>query len=184
MRQPGAPVPVPGEPWTLADGTVLTLRPIGPQDAEIEQAFVRGLSDESKYYRFMAQLRELSPEMLQHFVNPDPTREAALIVTIPRGGEDEEIAVGRYAINPGNESCEFAIVVADAWQAHGIATHLMQALMKHAAGRGIKRMEGFVLATNSKMLEFVRFLGFEIRSSAKGPQIKVASRALDDLAKT
>ena len=79
---------------------------------------------------------------------------------------------------------EFAIVVADAWQAHGIATHLMQALMKHAAGRGIRRMEGFVMASNAKMLEFMRFLGFEIRSSAKGPQSKLVSRPLDDMATT
>ena len=152
----------------------------------MEQAFVRGLSEESRYFRFMAQTRELSPEMLRHFINPDPVREAALIVTVPRdgGGAEEETAVGRYAMNPGNESCEFAIVVADAWQVHGIATRLMQALMKHAAGRGIKRMEGFVMASNVKMLEFMRFLGFEIRSSAKGPQIKVASRKLDDLATT
>lgn len=174
----------PIEHWELSDGKVARLRPIGPQDAEIEQAFVRGLSEESKYFRFMGQLRELSPEMLKHFVNPDPTREAALIVTVPLdgGGAEEEIAVGRYAMNPGNESCEFAIAVADAWQAHGIATRLMQALMRHAAARGIKRMEGFVMASNAKMLEFMRFLGFEVRSSAKGPQIKVVTRPLDDMA--
>ena len=174
----------PVEHWTLYDGTVVTLRPIGPQDAALEQAFVRGLSDESKYFRFMAPLRELSPDMLQHFTNPDPKREAGLIVTVPVAGGEQEIAVGQYAMNPGNESCEFAIVVADAWQAHGIATRLMQALMKHAARRGIRRMEGYVMATNAKMLEFVRFLDFEVRSSAKGPHIKVVSRPLDDLAGT
>jgi acetyltransferase len=58
----------------------------------------------------------------------------------------------------------------------------MKALMKHAAGRGIKRMEGFVIASNAKMLEFTRFLGFEVRSSAKGPQIKLVSRPLEDMA--
>jgi acetyltransferase len=172
----------PVEHWTLPDGAVLTLRPIGPQDAEIEQAFVRGLSEESKYFRFMASLNELSPEMLEHFTRPNPNRETALIVTVLSGGAEEEIAVGRYAINPDNRGCEFAIVVADAWQAHGIASHLMQALMKHAAARGLTRMEGFVLASNDKMLEFMRFLGFDIRSSSSGPQVKVASRRLDDLA--
>src|SRR3990167_1875424 len=101
MKRADGPI----EHWQLSDGTMLTLRPIGPQDAEMEQAFVRGLSEESKYFRFMAQLRELSPEMLQHFINPDPTREAALIVTVPRdgGAAEEEIAVGRYAMNPGNQ---------------------------------------------------------------------------------
>ena len=180
MNQPASCEPI--EQWELSDGKVATLRPIGPQDGEIEQAFVRGLSEESKYFRFMTQMRELSPEMLRQFTNPDPVREAALVVTIPSGGgAEEEIAVGQYAMNPGNESCEFAIVVADAWQAHGIATRLMQALMKHAAGRGIRRMEGFVMGSNAKMLEFTHFLGFEVRSSAKGPQIKVVSRPLDDM---
>jgi acetyltransferase len=171
----------PIEHWELSEGRVATLRPIGPQDAEIEQAFVRGLSEESKYFRFMVQLHELSPDMLRHFVNPDPIREAALVVTAPVEGGEEEIAVGRYAMNPGGESCEFAIVVADAWHERGIATRLMRSLMKHAARRGMKRMEGFVMASNDRMLEFVRFLGFEVRSSAKGPQIKVVSRSLEDM---
>lgn len=179
MNQQSAVVPI--EHWALPDGTVLTLRPIGPQDAEMEQAFVRGLSEESRYFRFMVQLRELSAEMLQQFVNPDVTREAALIVTAPADCGEEEVAVGRYSINPDGVSCEFAIVVADAWHAHGIATHLMRALMKHAAGRGLKRMEGLVMASNDKMLEFVRFLGFDVRSSAKGPQIKLVSRSLEDM---
>ena len=109
MKQQAAGSPV--EHWKLSDGTMLTLRPIGSQDAELEQAFVRGLSEESKYFRFMGQLRELSPEMLKHFVNPNLTREAALIITIPAGDGEEEIAVGRYAMNPGNETCEFAIEI-------------------------------------------------------------------------
>lgn len=179
MNQQVAVGPV--ERWTLLDGTVLTLRPIGPQDAEMEQAFVRHLSEESRYFRFMVQLRELSQEMLQQFVNPDPAREAALIVTASVDGCDEEVAVGRYSMNPDDVSCEFAIVVADAWHEHGIATRLMQALMRHAARRGIKRMEGLVMASNDKMLEFMRFLGFEVRSSAKGPQIKLVSRSLADM---
>ena len=50
----------------LADGAAVTIRPIRPEDAAIEQAFVRKLSDESRYFRFMDSLRELSPRMLSH----------------------------------------------------------------------------------------------------------------------
>ncbi len=49
---------------TLADGTVATIRPIRPEDAGIEQEFVRKLSDESRYFRFRDAARELSPRML------------------------------------------------------------------------------------------------------------------------
>ncbi len=64
---------------TLRDGTRVTIRPIGPDDAQREQAFVRGLSPESRYFRFMTTLRELSPEMLDRFTHPDPAREVALV---------------------------------------------------------------------------------------------------------
>ena len=50
------------------------------------------------------------------------------------------------------------------------------------AVRRATRMEGFVMAGNAKMLEFMRFLGFAVRSSAKGLQIEVVSRSLDDKA--
>ena len=174
--------PEPVVHWTLADGTPLTMRPIGPQDAGLEQEFVRGLSQESKYFRFFAEVSELSPEMLERFTHPDPSRECALIVTVARDGGELEVAVGRYALNPDNESGEFAVVVADAWNDRGIAWRLMQTLMRHAARSGLKRLEGFILSENRRMLDFVRALGFEIRPSVKGPAIKIASRKLDDLA--
>lgn len=175
-------IPTPYQHWTGPDGTAFTLRSIGPQDARIEQEFVRGLSEESKYFRFLCELRELSPEMLEHFTHPDPDRECALIVTIPRDGSEEEIAVARYALNPDDESCEFAIVVADDWQGKGIGSRLMRSLMEHGARRGLKRMDGYILASNVRMLDFVHRLGFQSRPSAKGPTIRSVSRWLDDFA--
>lgn len=175
-------VPPPVERWSLPDGTELTLRPIEPRDAALEQEFVRGLSEESKYFRFFAQVSELSAEMLERFTHPDPERECALIVTVGQDGEGREIAVGRYQVNPDGKTCEFAVVIADAWTDKGIGWRVMHALMRHAARRGLERMEGFVLANNVRMLEFVRDLGFEIRSSVKGPSVKIVSRRLDDLA--
>jgi acetyltransferase len=39
--------------WSLPDGTRVVIRPIRPGDREIEQEFVRNLSGESRYFRFM-----------------------------------------------------------------------------------------------------------------------------------
>src|SRR5690606_3427485 len=47
----------------LRDGTPLTIRPIRPKDAELEARFVAGLSERSRYLRFMYLLKELTPEM-------------------------------------------------------------------------------------------------------------------------
>ena len=96
-------------------------RPIGPDDAAIEQEFVRGLSRESRYFRFLAAIEELTPEMLARFTRVDWPRELALIVTHDADGREREIAVARYIGLPQPGRCEFALVVADAWQEIGRA---------------------------------------------------------------
>jgi acetyltransferase len=49
--------------WTLRDGTRVVIRPIRPEDRQIEKDFVRNLSDESRYFRFQC-LRDLSETAL------------------------------------------------------------------------------------------------------------------------
>lgn len=44
-----------------------------------------------------------------------------------------------------------------------LAGILMVALMEAARERGLRAMEGFVLASNYKMLKFARQLGFTVR---------------------
>jgi acetyltransferase len=144
----------------LFDGTEVTVRPIRPQDASMEQDFVRGLSDDSRYFRFMGQLRELSPRKLQYMTSIDYDRHMALVGTVMRDGKELEIGVARYVAAPGGDSCEFAIAVDDAWQGSGVAGILMAALMEAAREKGLKTMEGFVMASNHKMLKFARQLGF------------------------
>ncbi|MCX7142610.1 MAG: GNAT family N-acetyltransferase [Proteobacteria bacterium] len=154
------------------------MRPIRPEDAAIEQEFVRRLSPESRYFRFMAKMRKLTPEMLEHFTHIDPRREMALIVTVVQEGVETEIAVGRYAASLDSEACEFAIAVADAWQHKGIARRVMQALIRHARERGIKRMDGFVLALNTKMFGLMHTLGFESHRDPEDSTLRIFSKQL------
>ncbi len=66
----------------LPDGTPLQIRPIRPEDATIEKAFVERLSERSRYLRFMQPLSELTPEMLSRFTQIDYDREMALIAVV------------------------------------------------------------------------------------------------------
>lgn len=156
--------------FTLADGTPVTLRPIRPADAQIEQQFVRGLSAEARYFRFMENLKELTPSMLRQFTEPDYDRHVALIAVTPVEGGEIEIAVGRYVMLENSEDCEFAIVVADEWQRKGIAKQLMQTLIDSARARGLKQMTGDVLAGNRKMLDFATRLGFRFAIDHNDPR--------------
>jgi acetyltransferase len=166
------------ETWTLDDGTQVSCRPIRSEDADIEQAFVRGLSHDSRYSRFMGELSELTPQLLERFTHNHYPHDFALIVTVPKDGREQEIAVARYITLEGGDRCEYAIAVADEWQHHGIGHRLMVALMKLAREGGLRYMEGYVLATNSKMLELTASLGFESAPSDEGPQVRRVWRPL------
>jgi len=85
----------------------------------------------------------------------------ALAATTTLGGETL-IGVTRYVLDASNQSAEFAIVVADAWQGRGVGKRLLAKLIDIARRRGIKRLYGDILGTNRPMLEFVRKLGFTL----------------------
>ena len=164
--------------WVLPDGTRILIRPIRPDDRQIEQEFVRNLSNESKYFRFMSAVNELSEGMLNRFTQIDYARELALIAVVVEDSHEKEIAVARFITNPDGSSCEFAIVVADAWQRRRIGRTLMICLIRAAQSRGLQVMEGFVLSSNHKMLGLMHALGFTIRSANDDPTIKHVSRNL------
>ena len=107
-------------PWTTTNGTPVTIRPIQPEDREIELAFVQGLSSSSKYMRFFSTIKDLSPQLLDRFTQVDFPREMAFIATVQTEGAEEEIGVARYAPGDGESTAEFAVVVADKWQGCGV----------------------------------------------------------------
>jgi len=166
--------------WTSVDGTEVTIRPIKPEDAELEVEFVRTLSAETKYYRFMNTMRELPPAMVARLTQIDYDREMAFLATIQEGGKEVEIGVCRYAVNPDGESCEFAIVVADAWQRHGLARKLMGILIETARNKGIMYMNGVFLANNERMLKFVQGLGFTLSNDPEDSTVKIGVLPLQD----
>lgn len=164
--------------WQLPDGTNLRIRPIRPEDAEMEQEFVRGLSERTKYFRFMQTFDELTPAMLTRFTQIDYDREMALIAVVEEGGRDVQIGVCRYVINPDGKSCEFAVVVADAWQRRGIAHLLMGQLMEAARQRDLETMEGTVLANNKEMLALAETLGFAVSADPEDPNLRRVTKRL------
>lgn len=159
--------------WEQPDGRTITIRPIRPEDAEMEQAFVTGMSDESKYYRFMDTLRELTQSMLVRFTQIDYDREMALIATLPGDdGRDKQIGVARYVTNPDGETVEFALAIADDWQKHGVGRKLMSALIECARQKGYRAVVGDVLSQNTKMFRLMTTLGFTIHPHQEDPAVK------------
>jgi len=155
----------------LRDGATITIRPIRPEDAQIEQEFVRNLSEEARYFRFMDALRELSPQMLTHFTRVDYDRHMALIAVTSAGAHETQIAVARYIVTQDAHTCEFAVAVADAWQNRGVGAVLMRTLIDAARQHGLAVMFGEVLTSNHAMLAFTHRLGFRIVPDAADPRV-------------
>jgi len=169
--------------WQLSDGSNIVIRPIRPEDAELEQAFMRELSEETRYFRFMNSIQELSQAMLVRFTQIDYSREIALLAVkeIHSHSTDKieiEVGVARCATNPDGESCEFAIVIADNMHGKGLGSKLMTALMDAARERGLKVMQGEVLGQNGHMLKLMKKLGFTIETSKEDDSIKTVYKLL------
>ena len=116
--------------------------------------------------------------MLVRFTQLDYNRELALIAVQERNDGETELGVARYVTNPDGESCEFALVVADQWQHKGIGSHLMNALMDAARQRGLKVMDGEILADNRSMRSLAKRLGFTLHSNQGDMSVLAANKLL------
>ncbi len=164
--------------WQLPSGADVLIRPIRPEDADLTQTFVRGLSEETKYFRYMDAVRELSPTMLARLTQIDYSREMALLAVTEIDGKEVELGVARYAINPDGKSCEFALVVDDQWQKQGIGHKLMDVLMDVARAKGLEVMEGEVLKANRRMLKLAESLGFRVEAHPEDDTVRRIARSL------
>ncbi|OXR50739.1 MULTISPECIES: GNAT family N-acetyltransferase [unclassified Pusillimonas] len=171
----------------FADGEPWMMRPIRPEDAEPLQLFVRDLSDESRYMRFVSMLRELTPSMLARYTRIDYDRELALVATVQvpnpahRGHPQEQIVgFAHYLRNADGLGAEYALVISDKWQRHGLGKKLLQGLIEAARAQRLGYIEGFVLANNRAMLGLMTRLGFQNDADAEDPSMRRVWLALDE----
>lgn len=155
---PAAPYP---DEWAadvvLADGGVVHVRPIRPDDAERLVRFHATLSDDTRYYRFFGPRPQLSPKEVEHFCTVDYVDRLAFVAL----SAGEIVAVARYDRMDPNDA-EVAFVIGDAHQGRGLGTLLLEYLAEAARARGITRFSADVLPTNRRMLRVFRDAGYQM----------------------
>jgi acetyltransferase len=172
------------EAVTLRNGQAVLLRPIRPEDADLERAFVGALSPQTLYRRFMMPVKELSDAMIERFTQIDYDRELALVaLENPQGGTpgaagSRLCGVARIIPTWEDGVAEFAIVVGDWLQHSGLGRELMLRLFDACRVRGYDVIEGIVLGENVSMLRFCERLGFTIRMNPDDPAERIARRSL------
>jgi GNAT superfamily N-acetyltransferase len=146
----------------VADESV-TIRPIHPTDSVMEGNFIRNLSVETKHYRFLGGVKELSPAELKRLCDVDGSHSMALVATVKKNGRETEIGVSRYAGCSSDGVGEMAVTIADAWQHKGLGQLLVKRLITYAKTHGVKQLYSVELADNAAMREFAIELGMSVK---------------------
>jgi RimJ/RimL family protein N-acetyltransferase len=169
---------VPKERHLTIDGHSIIIRPISPEDAELEDEFIDRLSPMTKYFRFLCGMNHIPEKLLKEFCEVDFDRTAAFIATTTQEGEEREIGVVRYAADTRPDVREMAITVADEWQKKGLGTLLAEQLIGFARELGIKKLYSIDLAGNSHMRALADHLGMSVHRDPNDAHQVIYSLAL------
>ena len=150
------------------------MRPLRPEDVDIETDFVRGLSPETRQNRLLGGARAITREYMEELTRVDYRRDMALAATVMLEGKEALIGVARYARDRKEQDAEFAIVVADAWQGRGVGRRMMEKLIETARAHGVTTLYGDILSLNNPMLALLRRLGFRF---GRNPDDATVTRA-------
>jgi GNAT superfamily N-acetyltransferase len=142
---------------SLPGGHEVPFRLVQPSDAPNLQRFLGRCSERTIYLRFFGSLNEFTEEKAQYFAHADGVDHFAFVALDPDDRE-EIIAVVRYDREPGEEQAEYAAIVQDGWQGHGIGIDLTRRLVDVACANGVKYFYAMVMGKNKRMLELLRHL--------------------------
>ena len=150
----------------LANASRVTIRPTLPQDLELQREFFHSLSAESRYRRFMGPLNELPEAVAHRFISIDYRRHLALLAEVFDDGREIMIGEARYVVDEHDPTiCEFALAVADEWQARGIGRALLARLEREAAASGVRRMVADTHYDNKAMRGLAVRSGYAVKAN-------------------
>lgn len=141
---------------TLKYDTRVRFRAIRPSDEEQMRRLFYRFSDEAIYYRYFVSIKTMPHSKMQEYVNVDWTQVMSVVGLIGEPGRGRIIAEGRYLMETFGPAAEVAFVVDEEFNNRGIATHLLNMLMKLGRERGIETFTADVLFSNIGMMRVFR----------------------------
>nr|WP_256995559.1 GNAT family N-acetyltransferase [Halomicronema hongdechloris] len=156
------------KPWTMRDGTPVTIRPIRPEDEPLMVQFHQTLSEQSVYFRYFHLLKlsqRIAHERLTRICFVDYDREMALVVDCkdPATQQHEVLAAGRLSRFHGHDEAEFAMLVSDPYQRQGLGTELLSQLIQIGRDEHLTRITAEILHENKPMQRVCEKVGFKLR---------------------
>ena len=151
----------------LRDGTPVTLRPIRPEDEPLMIEFHKTLSEQSVRFRYFSLMKldvRIAHERLTRICFNDYDREIALVVDYknPQTGRHEILGVGRLSKLHELDEAEWAIIISDKWQGHGLGTKLLRLLIEIGRKEKLSRLIAHILPDNTVMEHISKKAGLQL----------------------
>lgn len=159
----------------LRDGRAVHIRAMVPTDEAALLAAFERMSPEARYMRFMRVVGAPNVERLRRALAGFPESGQGIVAL---SGAGEVVGSATFLLGSDPATCEFATVVDGGYAGLGLGRALLTALIDAAKRRGLKEMEGFVLANNQPMLHLAARLGFAIRSDPDDLSVRLCRLGL------
>jgi acetyltransferase len=157
-------------PWTMKDGTTVTVRPIRPEDEPAMVRFHETLSERSVYLRYFHLMnleQRTTHERLTRICFIDYDREMALVAQRrnPETGEPEILGVSRLMKVHGTTEAEVAVLISDKWQNRGLGKELLGRLTIVGSDEHLTRLTADILPDNRGVMRICEKVGFSLKHS-------------------
>jgi GNAT superfamily N-acetyltransferase len=160
-------------------GVRLALRSARSGDGDALQTYVRGLSLQSRYNRFLGAANELPMSELARALAANGRETLTLLLVAT--AEDRETVIGeaRVALSCADRAGEFGMSIADDWRRLGAGSALLEEIERKAATDGIEWLCGDTLRTNAGMIALARARGFRLGPGLEPRLVRIEKRLED-----
>jgi len=168
-----------GLAFQTRDGLIYTLRRVTPADEGLLGEFMRHLSGQARWLRFMT-ARPCSPEVVRAEVARMLAGAAGnfitLIVTQTRGSSAAVVAVAELVCDRESATGEVGVVVSDAAQRKGLGSLLLRQLLLIAQELGLSQLHGDMFAHNYVIQRLIRGIGLPYDATIRAGEMHVVVR--------
>jgi acyl-CoA hydrolase/L-amino acid N-acyltransferase YncA len=149
------------------NGIEIRFRAIRPSDEEEMRRLFYRFSEDTVYARYFTPIQAMPHTKLQKYVNVDYNRCMSIVALEGDVGKGRIVAEARYAKLHVRPFADVAFVVDEAYQGLGIASFLMQMLIRAAKEQGIEGFTASVLGSNRSMLRVFQKSGLDMETHSE-----------------
>lgn len=158
--------------WTSRDGTMITFRPIRPEDEPLVAKFHETLSERTVFQRYLQAMnlsQRIGHDRLSRLCFIDYDREIALVAVRinQKNGQPEIMGVTRITKDREGSGADFNVLVSDKFQHQGLGKELMNQIIAVARAEKLTSLRGQFLKDNAEMLALAEKFGFVISAGER-----------------